>query len=211
MACACKKNRVSKIEDNVTVEPVDVQEVVRKRIINTGDKSKYILDNTTSDITVEPVVIDEPVVDTKEKSIKTTAKSMNDAAGTLADAREINLEQCYLCAKKHVERARDFFEEYHTGYPDHMKNLIESVHVAEMDVRKAFIQWQRIMGQLNMGEGELLGRDANQLTMRTEHIALANKIREERLHLSDDPLYVPNFDDLLVEIHLLQHRVIDNG
>lgn len=216
MACACKSKNKNIANTDITVEPIQSntavgsQEVVANRvnaaaaykrtIVGTGDTS------ISDDITVEPITA------TLTGNKQTTVKANIDAGATelLRDAREINLEQCYLCAKKHIERAKDFFEEYHTGYPDHVKNLIESVQIAERDVMRAFLLWQRIMGQMNMGEGELLGKDANQLKMKSAHITLANKIRDERLRLSDDPLYVPNFDDLLVEIHLLQHKVLDS-
>lgn len=199
MACACKKNKTN--TEDITVEPVVAQESNKTTTkVTTRTLAK------PDDITIEPI---SPV--DNNSAIKTTKIIQNKStADLLQDAREINLEQCYLCAKKHIERAKDFFEEYHTGYPDHVKNLIESVQIAERDVMRAFLLWQRIMGQMNMGEGELLGKNANQLKMKSAHITLANKIRDERLHLSDDPLYVPNFDDLLVEIHLLQHKVMDN-
>lgn len=199
MACACKNKNKAKTDD-ITIEPVNIQ-----TSSITATKVTTRLAAKRDDITVEPI---SPNTDRESKTTKIVQNK--NTVELIQDAREINLEQCYLCAKKHVERAKDFFEEYHTGYPDHIKNLIESVQIAEQDVMRAFLLWQRIMGQLNMGEGELLGNDANHLKMRAEHITLANKIRDERLHLSDDPLYVPKFDDLLVEIHLLQHKVLDS-
>lgn len=185
--------------NDITMEPVTI---AHEKTVASAVKSKV------DDITVEPISVSAPVV---KATVSPPMPLNNKHASVITDAREINLEQCYLCAKKHVERAREFFEEYHTKYPDHIKNLIESVRVAEHDVMRAFLTWQRIMGQLNMGEGELLGKDLNNLTMRQEHITLANRIRDERIKLSDDPLYSPDFDTILVEIHLLQHRVINNG
>lgn len=195
MACACKnKNKSSDVSNDITVEPVTL-----------STERQTEAKGTIDDITVEPITVNKNTED------KPAPSAPVKHASVLQDAKEINLEQCYLCAKKHVSRARDFFEEYHTKYPDHIKNLIESVRVAEQDVMRAFLLWQRVMSQMNMGEGELLGNDLNRLTMRREHIALANKIRDERIKLSDDPLYSPDFDTLLVEIHLLQHKVLDNG
>lgn len=115
-------------------------------------------------------------------------------------AKQMDLSQCYLCAKKHIVAAKILFREYHTGYPNHIKNLINSLKVSERMVRDAFIKWQDIMGEMNMGEAELLGNE----DMDDKHIELANKIRDERIKLSDDPLYVPKFNDLLVAIHELQ-------
>ena len=126
------------------------------------------------------------------------------------EAKSINLPQCYECAKKHLSRAKEEFKEYHTGYPGHIKNLIQSIRVSEAEVRRAFLKWEEIQGQLDMSAGELLGSDANQLQMREEHISLANRIREERLKLNDNPLYVPEFDDLLVAIHQLEYQTLES-
>lgn len=209
MACGCRKNNNSNSE--IAIEPILTSSSSPVSTDTEPETAARVVD----DITVEPIVVPTstvkpppgPVAGDNTLPVNTSNKHVN----TLQDAAEIGLEQCYLCAKKHVERAKDFFEEYHTKYPSHIKNLIESARVAEIDVRRAFLVWQRIMGQMNMGEGELLGKDLNALTMRKEHIDLANKIREERIKLSDDPLYSPDFDTLLVEIHLLQHKVLDNG
>ena len=126
-----------------------------------------------------------------------------------AEAFEIGLKQCYECAKKHLARAKEEFKEYHTGYPGHIKNLIQSTRVAEDSVRQAFLTWTEVQAQLDMSAGELLGSEANQLQMREEHISLANRIREERLKLNDNPLYVPEFDDLLVAIHQLEYQTLE--
>lgn len=138
-----------------------------------------------------------------------TGKSLPPVPVVL-DALEIDLVQCYLCAKKHIMRAAIFFEEYHTGYSDRAKRLIESLKVSEDEVKSAFKLWQRIMGELNMAEGELLGNDANSNTMDAKHVALANKIRDERLKLSDNPLYVPDFDELAFEVHVLQFTALES-
>ena len=127
----------------------------------------------------------------------------------IREALENNLKSCYLCAKKHLVRAEIFFEEYHTGYPDHIKNLIESLKVSELSVKKAFLLWQRVMGQLDMAANEFLGNDINGSTMNQQHIAIANEIRNERIRLSDNTLYVPNFDDLLVKVHTIEHEMLD--
>lgn len=133
---------------------------------------------------------------------KRTEKNMthNIDSEVVAHAKQMNLTQCYLCAKKHIVAAKILFREYHTGYPNHIKNLINSLKVSEDAVREAFIKWQDIMGEMNMGEAELLGNEE----MDSKHIEMANKIRDERIKLSDDPLYVPKFNYLLVEIHKLQ-------
>lgn len=212
MGCACKNkgSKQSSMSIDITLEPIDV---VTKAITEKNQGSATTATKATmvsNDITVEPISLPPPESMGYNVNVKrVTDNSIPDSS--VIEAKEIGLKQCYLCAKKHVERALEFFEEYHTGYPDYIKNLIESLRVSETDVMKAFIKWQRIMGQLNMGEGELLGKEPNTLTMRKEHVLLANKIRTERLKLSDDPLYVPDFESLLVDIHVLQHKVTENS
>jgi hypothetical protein len=176
-------------------------------------KKKETSDTMNNDITIEPITIQGTKPETKLVDKTAPANSVSHkrtfANESEEEAATIALKQCYLCAKKHIARAQEFFQEYHTGYPDHIKNLTDSVRVAELDIRKAFLLRQRIMAQLNMGEGELLGNDANALSMREEHLSLANRIRDDRLKLSDDPLYSPNFDQLLVDINILQYRVME--
>lgn len=133
----------------------------------------------------------------KDKKLKHTSSIRSDV---VEYAKQLDLPRCYLCAKKHISAAKTLFREYHTGYPNHIKNLMNSLRISEELIRSAFIKWQDIMGELNMAEAELLGNAG----MDEPHIALANKIRDERIKLSDEPLYVPNFDDLLVAVHKLQ-------
>lgn len=187
MACGCAKNRNNGIEmsSDITIEPIEAE--MQSATKSTPSTISYVESPTTTLSEQITAQLDSP---------------------SRREAIEINLKQCYLCAKKHIVRAQEFFQEYHTGYPDHIKNLVMSVRVAEGKVRQAFLLWQRIMGQLNMGEGELLGNNANSLTMKEEHISLANRIRTERIRLSDNPMYAPDFEQLLVDINILQYRVM---
>ena len=121
----------------------------------------------------------------------------------ITEAAANDLPQCYECAKKHLSRAQIFFEEYHTGYPQHIKNLMCSLRVAEEEVRRAYLNWCRILAHLDMAANELLGNDVNGLRLRKRHIDLACKIREVRLNLSADPLYIPDFDTLLTSTQAL--------
>lgn len=130
------------------------------------------------------------------------------AEDPVKEAISMDLKQCYECAKKHVARAQILFEEYHTGYPQHIKNLMLSLKVAEADVKKAFLKWQRVQAHLDMSANELLGNEANSPTMDTRHLEVARKIREVRIDLNTDPLYVPDFNSLLVAIQLLEYAEI---
>ena len=58
----------------------------------------------------------------EELNASTTSEGVEEVA--IAEAADVDLKQCYLCARKHLSRAQIFFEEYHTGYPNHIKNLI---------------------------------------------------------------------------------------
>ena len=207
MACGCKNKNKAKIED-MTIESINVG--VDTSTSNSSDK------NIEHDITLEPVILEHSTDDTEMRVMASVGQqrplSVNRTNNTSVerDAEWLGLKQCYLCTKKHLAAAQILFGEYHTGYPDYIKTLIESTKVAESEVKKAFLLWQKIMAQLNMSENELLGKNANALKMREEHIALANKIRDARLMLSDDTLYSPDFDELLLDVHMLQHKVIEN-
>lgn len=207
MACSCKNKRKNTIsQEDITIEPVSIEAIsvgTSLENINTDSLNNTIKD----DITLEPVVLQDitNTVNTNKKQTATVADPSVEA-----EAARVGLKQCYLCTKKHLAEAQILFTEYHTGYPDYIKNLIESVRVAETDIRKAFLTWQKIMAQMNMSEIELLGKDANVLSMKKEHVVLANKIREERLKLSDNPLYSPDFDKLLLDVHILQHRILES-
>lgn len=136
--------------------------------------------------------------------------SVHDTDISITEAVEADLPQCYLCAKKHLQRAKKNFEEYHTGYPDHVKNLIFSTRVAEDNIKEAFIKWMDIQGDLDMAACELLGHELNPEHVAESHINIANAIRDVRLAIQDDPLYCPDFDKLLIDIHILQYTLLDN-
>lgn len=126
----------------------------------------------------------------------------------VAESFDIGLSQCYLCAKKHIGRARQFFEEYHNGYPDHIKNLVDTLFEAESDIYGAFQLWQSVQDQMDMAAGELLGNNKGGRSLKQDHIDLAVMIRKERLKFDQNPLYVPNFEELKYKIHRLQHTVL---
>ena len=154
---------------------------------------------------------------TKNKMTKTAAKQSKDSPKTTAveeskesvvveEAFDIDLPQCYLCAKKHIGQAMIYWEEFHTGYPERTRRLVESLRVAEHAVRNAFVAWQKALAHLAMAGAELIGRHGDlQDYLLPEHIRVANLIRDERVKLQDNPTYSPDFEKLLVEIQLLQY------
>ena len=202
MACGCKNRNKSIEKSSSTTESA----------------------NKMDEITIEPIEISSSSINTdsifravsyseenRKRILTNAADNVVSDASVIKEAELINLKQCYLCTKKHIARAQEFFIEYLTGYPTYIKNLVDSLRAAEVDVNRAFLLWQKTMAQMNMAEGELLGNDFNLVPEKEAHIELAKKIRQERLKLSDDVLYSPDFSMLLTEVHLLQHKVIENG
>ena len=202
MACGCKNRNKSIEKSSSTTESA----------------------NKMDDITIEPIEISSSSINTdsifravsyseenRKRILTNAADNVVSDASVIKEAELINLKQCYLCTKKHIARAQEFFIEYLTGYPTYIKNLVDSLRAAEVDVNRAFLLWQKTMAQMNMAEGELLGNDFNLVPEKEAHRDGAKKIRQERLKLSDDVLYSPDFSMLLTEVHLLQHKVIENG
>jgi hypothetical protein len=208
--CNCRKSVkttvLPKTQTQTAVKPADVAVVADPAI--------------TTRTATEPVVIDTiPAKRPDEtrsaylKRLKAVVSSPSNAKGSVAPrevsvedaAKELALDQCYLCAKKHIGRAQSFFEEYHTGYDDRVKRLIESLRVAEGQIQEAFLLKERTQAQLDMAAGELLGGTPGGSVIDAEHVRVANLIRDERLNLQDDSLYVPNFDKMLIEVQKLQY------
>jgi hypothetical protein len=138
-----------------------------------------------------------------------TLKELKRELSAVSESLEIDLPQCYLCAKKHIGRAQQFFEEYHNGYPDHIRQLVDSMFEATSEVYRAFQLWEKTRSQMDMSAGELLGNSIGGKTFNQAHVSLAAEIREERLKLEQNPLYVPDFDRLKYKIHVLQQEAIN--
>lgn len=151
--------------------------------------------------------VDTPTdVNTTDTTADIPKATEEDVALVVAEALDVDLPQCYLCAKKHIGEAWVYFEELHTGYPDRLIRLVESFRVAEEEVSKAYILWQRTLAHLAMAGAELIGRRGElDTTLLEQHIAVANYIRNERINLQDNPLYVPDFEKMLIEVQKLQY------
>lgn len=156
-----------------------------------------------SSIKVKVKAEDKPVEASQPAAEPVSEEELNVV---VSEALDVDLPQCYLCAKKHLGEAWVYFEELHTGYPDRKIILVESFRVAEDAVRGAFILWQKVLMHLAMAGAELIGRRGEiEEELLSQHVEVANKIRDERIKLQDNPLYVPKFDDLLVEVQKLQY------
>lgn len=184
MACGCQKNRAA--VSNGASAPVS--RAVIKAVDVAYDSAAEVVENTP--VEVKPLE-DVYVVDREDPVVK--------------EALEVDLTSCYECAKKHISRAQILFEEYHTGYPDHIKNLMNSMRVAESEINKAFQLWQKVQAHLDMASAEFLGNDTTAETMQRAHIQLANDIRDVRLKLAQNPLYIPKFDALLTRVQQFEY------
>lgn len=145
-------------------------------------------------------LVESGAVITSEKSLERQIMEYDD---TIDD-----LHQCFDCAKKHIGRAQIFYEEYHTGYPMHIKLSIECTSLVEMAVQQAFLKRRKAMAHMDMASCELVGDEqASQYkSFRSKIIELANRIRDIRLQMETDPLMAPPFDEILIEIQRLQYQ-----
>lgn len=116
---------------------------------------------------------------------------------------ELPLPRCFLCAMKHLMRAKILFEEYHTGYPSYIKIMMSTLTVAEGRVRTAFLLYQQIQAHLDMSASELIGQSD---PLSDDIVRVANEIRDARIQLNTAPLFVPKFDDLCIQLQLLKIR-----
>ncbi len=184
MACSCRRKyklptRGSVVNSNTPPKTVDSVSATSPDSITTEQKE------TISELTEHTAI-----------NTKLSIEVLRD---------NIKLPQCYLCAKKHLSRAQIYFEEYHTGYPDRIRLMVQSMRVAESEINKAFQLYCKVLAHMDMSAGEFLGHTAEGVTIDKAHIATASRIREERIKLQDDPLYVPEFGKLLTDIQLLQY------
>lgn len=114
---------------------------------------------------------------------------------------ELPLPRCFLCAMKHLMRAKILFEEYYTGYPSYIKLMMNTLAVAEGKVRSAFLLYQQVQAHLDMSASELIGHTD---PLSDEIIQVANEIRDARIRLNTAPLFVPNFDTLCIRLQTLK-------
>ena len=166
------------------------------------NKKKATTTSPTTNTTTMRASSNVSTADLKAALNSSTTRAVT-ASGILTGTDAIDLPQCYMCAKKHLSRAQIYFEEYHTGYPTRTKLLTHSMQVAEDAIGKAYKQCYKALAHMDMAAGELLGNEADKIT--SEQLAIANAIRSERLKLQDDPLYIPDFEGLMVRLQALQY------
>lgn len=118
------------------------------------------------------------------------------------------LNNCFECTKKHIGRAKIFYEEFKLGYPDHEKLMFKELTDSNELLEKAFISYMDAMSQMDMASCELVGNMENlDEGYQADIIELANKIRCERILFQEDPTKIPNFDKLRLDIQKLQNKI----
>lgn len=119
------------------------------------------------------------------------------------------LTACFECTKKHLSRAKIFYEEWTLGYPEHSTLMYNSFIEANKTIEEGFSKFWDILGQLDMASCELIGYELSDLQSNTqaEMIELANKIRSARILFQEDSSKVPDWNSLRVEVQRLQNKL----
>lgn len=118
------------------------------------------------------------------------------------------LDNCFDCVKKHIGRAKIFYEEFKLGYPNHEALMFKEFTKSNKALEEAFILYSDSLSQLDMASCELVG-DMNDLEegYQVQMLTLANEIRKERLLFQEDPTKVPNWDSLRLKVQKLQNKI----
>jgi hypothetical protein len=121
----------------------------------------------------------------------------------------MGLTNCFDCCKKHIGRAKIFYEEWTQGYPEHSTLMYKSFIEANKVIEEGFVLYWDSLSQLDMASNELVGHELNTLDkeFRIEIIELANKIRAARILFQEDSSKVPDFDQLRIEVQRLQNKM----
>lgn len=105
----------------------------------------------------------------------------------------LGLSNCFNCCKKHLSRAKAFYEEWHQGYPNHSTLMYNEFTEANKDIEEGYVLFWDSLGQLDMASSELVGNLIDlESGWQAEIIELANKIRTQRILFQEDSTKVPN-------------------
>lgn len=120
----------------------------------------------------------------------------------------LGLSNCFNCCKKHLSRAKAFYEEWHQGYPNHSTLMYNEFTEANKDIEEGYVLFWDSLGQLDMASSELVGNLIDlESGWQAEIIELANKIRTQRILFQEDSTKVPNWNQLRVEVQKLQNKI----
>ena len=118
------------------------------------------------------------------------------------------LMNCFECVKKHIGRAKAFYEEFQQGYPNHEPLMFNEFVKSNKALEEAFMYYSDSLAQLDMASCELVGDMSDlQEGYQVKIIELANEIRAARLLYQEDPTNVPNWDKLRLSVQKLQNKI----
>ena len=119
------------------------------------------------------------------------------------------LTSCFECCKKHLSRAKIFYEEWKQGYPEHSTLMYQEFTEANKTLEEGYVLFWDSLGQLDMASNELVGSHFSDLDShgQIELIELANKIRAARIAFQEDSEKVPDFDKLRIEVQKVQNKL----
>lgn len=121
----------------------------------------------------------------------------------------MGLSNCFDCCKKHISRAKIFYEEWQQGYPEHGTLMYNEFTEANKVIEEGYVLYWDSLGQLDMASCELVGYNFGLLekTAQVALIELANKIRSARILFQEDSTKVPDWNNLLIEVQRLQNNI----
>lgn len=118
------------------------------------------------------------------------------------------LNACFDCAKKHLGRAKAFYEEWLQGYPEHSTLMYKQFTISNEVLERGYALFWDSLSQLDMASSELVGNIVElQTNYKIEIIQLANKIRFARIKFQEDSEQIPDWNQLRIEIQKLQNKV----
>lgn len=118
------------------------------------------------------------------------------------------LTHCFQCTKKHIIRSKTLFNELILGYPNYAQMTFNELTQANKVIQECYVLYWDSIGQIDMASCELVGQVV-QLPekYRQEIIELANKIRIARIKFQQNINEIPDWNDLLISVQLLQNKV----
>ena len=118
------------------------------------------------------------------------------------------LDNCFDCTKKHIGRAKAFYEEFKLGYPQHEPLMFNELIDANKALEEAFTYYSDSLAQLDMASCELVGEMTDlEDGWQVQMIELADLIRQQRILFQEDPTKVPEWDRLRIEVQRLQNKI----
>lgn len=118
------------------------------------------------------------------------------------------LNSCFDCAKKHISRAKAFYQQWLQGYPDHSSLMYKQFVTTNEVLQKGYALFWDSLAQLDMSSSQLVGNIIQlSSSARIEIIQLANKIRIARILFQEDSTQIPKWDQLRLQIQKLQNKI----